>query len=75
MEEEDVGEDEDAETSIHHALGDQHKESTIGHVVHPATTTVVDTDTKRKDIRTTKLQRISWEDQQTHLHDIIGIVK
>ena len=75
MEEEDVGEDEDAETVIHHALGDQHKVSTVGHVLHPATTAVVDTDAKRKDIRTTQPQRISWEDQQTHLHDIIAIVK
>ena len=72
MKEEDVG--EDAETSINHASGDQQEDSTVSHAGHSATTAVADTDTKRKDIRTTQPQKIRWEAPHTHLHDIIGIV-
>ena len=75
VEEKDVGEDEDMETSIHHALGDQREDCTVGREVHPAATAVADTEEKSEDIRTTQLQRIILEASYTRLHDIIAIVK
>ena len=75
MEEKAVEEDEDAETLICHALGDQQKDSTVGHTVHPATTAVADAEAKRKYTMTTQPQRISWVSPRTRLYDIIAIVK
>ena len=75
MEEEAVGEEEDAETLTQHVLGGQQEDSTVGHAVHPSTTAVADTEAKITEIRTTQLQRINWAAPHTRLYDIIAMVK
>ena len=74
VEEEDMGKDKDADTSINHVPGDQQEDSTVDRLGHPATTAVADAEAKKKDIRMMQPQIISWETPHTRFHDTIAIV-